>query len=75
MLAEAPCIRSNLQAIDALDEVGQGIEGLSHIVLALGSADVASASALFVVARLLGYFGRTVEAAVVQLESGGIAGS
>lgn len=70
MLADTPHIRTDLQAIDELDDIRQGIAGLSHIVLAMESADISSKNSLFLIARLLDYFALTMGACAKQLEAG-----
>lgn len=69
MFTTAPAIDSHLDAIDELDDVQRSLEGLSQIVLALETANLAEKEALDLIARLLGYCALSLETTTTHFEA------
>lgn len=69
MLTDAPTVRTNLDAIDELDDVHHALAGLAQLVLAAADSGMAEKDALLLTARLLDYFSLVVASANARLDA------
>ncbi len=69
MLTDAPTVRTNLDAIDELDDVRHAMAGLAQLVLSAAHSDMAEKDALLLTARLLDYFSLVVASANARLDA------